>query len=462
MRPRVRVRRSSTSTIAVSATSTSASTAAGVRSKSAPVLEVDRARERVVPHQRDDAEVGERVERDEQRRRAPSAGGSQGSVTRKKPLAPETPRPRAASSSAGSRSRSAARASRKTYGYVESVEADQRARVARRVGQPLDAEAPAAAAPSRRRSRAGRTRRRSSGSRAAARRRRPRDRAPGRSVRVTSQASGTPTDERRRDDADDEQHGVDRRARQRAGLQQHARGCPLPPLATRITRYASGSRSSETITPATTASGSGGRRVTDVRPPARALTSSQPVSRSSSSVASSSAPNAVRSTSGPVSDVERRQALLRRRCRRRAGTRPPRPPRCRSAAARRRAGSRRTARAASAFVGAREHAGAGDADERAGIVARQEVVRDRRVGLLLLDEVEVVVVDEPELDLAGRDGLDDRRVLLVGFGVVRLQALEPLAASRPRRRSSRIAVTNAWNDAFVGAMPTLPFQRSGR
>ena len=63
---RRRQRLSSQSTSAVSATSTSASTRRRpVEERS--VLEVDRARERVVAHQRDDAEVGERVERDEQR-----------------------------------------------------------------------------------------------------------------------------------------------------------------------------------------------------------------------------------------------------------------------------------------------------------------------------------------------------------------------------------------------------------
>ncbi len=146
-----------------------------------------------------------------------------------------------------------------------------------------------------------------------------------------------------------------------------------------------------------------------------------------------------------------------RRCRRRAGTPPPRPPPRRTAGPRRRGGSRRTARPRRRSLGAREHAGARDADERAGVALREEVVRDRRVRLLLLDQVEVVVVDEPELDLAGRDGLDDRRVLLVRLR--RRSAFRSTSHccvfSSPAE--SRIAVTNAWNDAFVGAIPTLPF-----
>ncbi len=114
-----------------------------------------------------------------------------------------------------------------------------------------------------------------------------------------------------------------------------------------------------------------------------------------------------------------------RRSRRRAGTRPPRPRRRRSAAARPRAGTRRSARRPRAWSLRREDAGAGDADERPGVAGLEEVVRDRRVRLLLLDEVEVVVVDEPDLDLAGGDRLDDGGVLLVRLRLVRLQALEP-------------------------------------
>ena len=109
------------------------------------------------------------------------------------------------------------------------------------------------------------------------------------------------------------------------------------------------------------------------------------------------------------------------------------------------------------MLGACEDARAGDADERARVVAGQVLVRDRRVGLLLLDEVEVVVVDEPELDLAGGDRLDDRRVLLVELRVVRLQRPRATACVRSSPTSSRIAVTKAWKDAFVGAMPILPF-----
>ena len=69
----------------------------------------------------------------------------------------------------------------------------------------------------------------------------------------------------------------------------------------------------------------------------------------------------------------------------------------------------------------------------------EEVVRDRCVRLLFLDEVEVVVVDEPEVDLAGGDRLDDRRVLLVLLGTVRLHRLAATGAScrRPARGASR-------------------------
>ena len=99
---------------AASTTSTSASTAGRVRSNSA-VLEEDRARERVEAHQRHDAEVGQRVERDQQRagrqRRAQA-----GSVTRPEHLRGGAPSDRAASSSERSLRRSAAPQSRNTYG----------------------------------------------------------------------------------------------------------------------------------------------------------------------------------------------------------------------------------------------------------------------------------------------------------------------------------------------------------
>ena len=110
-----------------------------------------------------------------------------------------------------------------------------------------------------------------------------------------------------------------------------------------------------------------------------------------------------------------------------------------------------------ALVGAREDTCSRDAHERARIAAVEEVVRDRRVRLLFLHEVEVVVVDEPEVDLACRDGLDDRRVLLVLLRVVRLQLRRATACVASSPSESRMAVTNAWKDAFVGAMPIRPF-----
>ena len=66
------------------------------------------------------------------------------------------------------------------------------------------------------------------------------------------------------------------------------------------------------------------------------------------------------------------------------------------------------------------------------------------------------MVDEAEVDLAGRRGLDDRRVALVVFGFSSCKpSSHSLVASSPSE--SRIPVTNAWNDAFVGAMPIRPF-----
>ena len=66
------------------------------------------------------------------------------------------------------------------------------------------------------------------------------------------------------------------------------------------------------------------------------------------------------------------------------------------------------------------------------------------------------MVHEPEVDLARRDGLDDRRVLLVLLRVVLLRSTSHCrVASSPSE--SLIAVTNAWNDAFVGAIPIRPF-----
>ena len=83
-----------------------------------------------------------------------------------------------------------------------------------------------------------------------------------------------------------------------------------------------------------------------------------------------------------------------------------------------------------ALLGALEHADPGDVDERADVAAREEVELDGvvlAVDLALADALEdVVVVDEPDLDLAVGDGVADDRVLLVGLDVVGLHVLEPL------------------------------------
>ena len=113
-RPRCLVRCSTTSATAVRATRSSAASLAGARSKGSG-LDVDRAGEGVVVHQRDDAEVGQCVEQGEQSTE-PTAGRSAGAVTRTSARAPDVPSPRAASSSAESRPRRADWVSRKTYG----------------------------------------------------------------------------------------------------------------------------------------------------------------------------------------------------------------------------------------------------------------------------------------------------------------------------------------------------------
>ena len=71
-------------------------------------------------------------------------------------------------------------------------------------------------------------------------------------------------------------------------------------------------------------------------------------------------------------------------------------------------------------------------DQRAGVARLQEMVRSRGVGLLLLEQPEVVVVDEADLDLTCSDRLDDLRVLLVELGLVRLDLLQPGRGPRPR------------------------------
>ena len=87
--------------------------------------------------------------------------------------------------------------------------------------------------------------------------------------------------------------------------------------------------------------------------------------------------------------------------------------------------------AAAGFVEVDRIAGAGDVDQRARIVAGEEVVADREV-LALLGELlhQVVVVDEADLDLAGSHGREDRVVAVVDLRLVGLDALEPAFAAR--------------------------------
>ena len=115
---------------------------------------------------------------------------------------------------------------------------------------------------------------------------------------------------------------------------------------------------------------------------------------------------------------------------------------------RRRAGTRRSARRPAWSVLARTPAPAG-ADERY-LGRRPEVVRHRRSGCSFLTSAEVVVVDEPDVDLACGNGLDDRGVPLVRLGAVRLHRPQATRASRSSPSERRMAVTNAWNDAFGG------------
>lgn len=84
----------------MSTTSRSASTAAGLRSK-APVLEIHRPRKHLGAHERDHPEVGQRVEGYEQSART-DGGTKQRTLTSRKTSPDERPRPRAASSGAGS------------------------------------------------------------------------------------------------------------------------------------------------------------------------------------------------------------------------------------------------------------------------------------------------------------------------------------------------------------------------
>ena len=67
------------------------------------------------------------------------------------------------------------------------------------------------------------------------------------------------------------------------------------------------------------------------------------------------------------------------------------------------------------------------------------------------------MVDEPDLDLAGRDGLDDRRVLLVELRVVRLQRPRATAASAPRPRRAASRSRTPGRRRSSAAIPILPF-----
>ena len=78
-------------------------------------------------------------------------------------------------------------------------------------------------------------------------------------------------------------------------------------------------------------------------------------------------------------------------------------------------------------VGRPQDPGARGVDERARVARREVVVRDRRVRLLGEELVEVVVVDEPGVDLAGGDGLERRHVVLEDVRVVCRDRLQPLA-----------------------------------
>ncbi len=232
--PRARIRASTVRATAVRPTSTSASTAAGVRSKSAPVLEVDRTCERVVPHQRDDAEVRERVERDEQR------AERDGRADRRQRDPEEHACARGAEAAGGLLERGVELPQRRRREQEHVRVRGQRERDAERPSSPSGRAAarrrgPAAAGPSRRRSRAGRARRRSSGSRAAARRRRPTRGGPAGRCGRRARRAGRATSERRRDHPDDEQDRVGRRAAACPGPSSRSSARP-PPLATRITR----------------------------------------------------------------------------------------------------------------------------------------------------------------------------------------------------------------------------------
>ena len=106
-----------------------------------------------------------------------------------------------------------------------------------------------------------------------------------------------------------------------------------------------------------------------------------------------------------------------------------------------------------------QDADARDVDERARVAVGEEVVGDRVVlaGLLLGLE-QVVVVDERDVDLAGRARPRVRRRCprRPWARSRRIASSQAFVASSPSDRRS--AVTNVWKLALVGAQPTRPFQ----
>ena len=85
-----------------------------------------------------------------------------------------------------------------------------------------------------------------------------------------------------------------------------------------------------------------------------------------------------------------------------------------------------------------EDAGSGDEDERAEIALREEVIGDGEGRILLQGEHPVVVVDQPGVDLAAADGVDDGDVVGLDRGS---RATSPsrnaAVSSSPARGSSR-------------------------
>ena len=231
----------------------------------------------------------------------------------------------------------------------------------------------------------------------------------GRSLRVTSHAEGTATSTDATTTPAREQHGV-RTRRHVVGSRRMSSAGPLP--ATRITRYPSGSSSSATTTPPASTSGRGAssrspsRSIGHVGSRSRAAARRWPRAPRRSSKGRRRAPRDRRAQEGPP--------LLRSR--QRADTRLPLP--LIHVEALEVLGEQELDESIGvvALVGACEHGCARDADERAQVARCEEVVRDRRVRLLLLHEIEVVVVHEVGVDLASGHRLDDRRVVSYSFG----------------------------------------------